>query len=119
MELSVAVQQRGGAALHHRDIIIIIRVHRQHVTNSRVPIDDGNGWSLCIDDKNYDNIKIIIDMCADHHIIQFHTIWPSLRSPPNSLPQPDRAEHPTGDLGCPQGGVTSRGNAGTEEFEQD
>jgi hypothetical protein len=47
---------------------------------------------------------------ANYHILRIHTM-PCPRSPSDS-PQPlDRAAHPVGDLGCDQGGTTSRGNA--------
>jgi hypothetical protein len=36
---------------------------------------DGNGWSSCIDDNNYDNIKINFDMwCQPPHTTNLYNL---------------------------------------------
>jgi hypothetical protein len=66
---------------------------------------DGNRWSSCIDDNNYDNIKINFDMwCQPPHTTNLYNL---VRFLPESPPPPNRAAHPAGDP-----------EPNTEEFEQ-
>jgi hypothetical protein len=67
---------------------------------------DGNGWSSCIDDNNYDNIKINFDMwCQPPHTTNLYNLVQRFLS--ESPPPPNRAAHPAGDP-----------EPNTEEFEQ-